>query len=537
MKKILKKISGISALLLVLASCGTNAGVSSKELYRFATATPSNSLNNMTTSEAVNFDILNNTLEGLTRKNIEGDIEAAAAASWEVSEDKTEYTFKLRESYWSNGEAVTAADFVFAWGKVLTLEEASYKDLAKLLKNGEAIANGEQELSELGVEALDAKTLKVTLDEPKSYILDLFSAIIFAPTNEAFYTSVGADSFGTDKDTILSNGAYNLTSYEAESGYTLVKRDNYWDIANVSIPEVKVIVVKSIETQAIMYDNNEIDTLELTAGLIDQYAGKDGIESQTEDRTQYMYLSGNTSTPSKVLDNKNFRTAVSYAIDKEIIVDSILKDGAVATDYLIPKGFALVDGEDYRSRFGEEDLRFDVMQAQMYLEEAKKELGDEPLTFVLKSWELEPQKKTFLNIASQIETNLPGVKVIFETLPAQTYFKTLFEYSTPAAYSGWGADFSDPISFFSLFTSESSLNFAKYNNSLYDATIAKAETAELSRNPIERQEVFYEAEKILLDDNVLIPLYQRGKKIITNGEFSDLSYGTGQPVRHFRLIK
>ncbi|MGL5042648.1 MAG: peptide ABC transporter substrate-binding protein [Culicoidibacterales bacterium] len=536
MKKMMKIGIGMIALVLVLAAC--NGGIKSeKGVLRLAVPAPSNSLNGMLTSEAVNFEILENITEGLTRKTMSGKIEPAIAQDWTISADNTEYTFNLRKTKWSNGEPVTARDFVFAWGKVLMLEKSSYSDLAQLLKNGKAIKAGAQPLENLGVKAEGDYTLKMTLEIPTPYMLDLMSSVIFNPVNEAFYNQIGAENYGTTGDTILTNGAFTLASYAADTGYAFKKNTDYWDQQAVKLSDVFVRVVTTLDTQAVMYDNNELDRLVLTDSLIDRYEGKDGIETQTENRTQYMYLSGTTGTPSKLLSNKNFRMAVAYAVDKQLIADTILKDGSIPSDYLIPQGFVQLNGTDFREKsklFN--SLYFDPVKARNFLEEAKKELGSEPLTFVLNSVDSEPQKKVFQNVTAQIEANLPGVKVQFETQPRQSYFKTLFEFKTPAAYSGWGADYADPTSFFAQFKSTSSLNFAQYNNPAFDKAITETESAELGRNPEQRWNKFIEAEKIFIEDFVVIPLYQKGNKIIVKNGYENLTYDTGQPVRHFRLV-
>ena len=533
---IIKVIASLFAIVLLLSACGSGTNTAKGTLRLAATAAP-NSLNNLTTSEAANFDVLNNVFEGLTRMNIKGEIEPAVAESWTISDDKTVYTFKLRDTKWSNGEPVTAADFVFGWQKVLTLDTSSYKSLALLLKNGEAVTTETLDLSQFGVEAIDDHTLKMTLETPKPYILDVLSMITFAPVNEAFYNEVTEDQYGTSKETILSNGAYELSEYQAEAGYTLQKRADYWDAKNVSMETVNVRIVSSLDTQSVMFDNNELDKLELVDTLIDKYADRDGIEVQTENRVQKFYLSGTTGTPNELLANKNFRAAVAHSIDKQLIAETILKDGSIGVDFWIPKGFVQLDGKDYREASGEfNEPYFSVEKANEYLAAAKQELGDVSLSFVLNSVDSEPQKKVFQNVVAQIQENLPGVTVQLETKPRQTYFTTLFEFKTPAAYSGWGADFADPISFFAMFESDSGLNFPQYNNPAYDAAIAKAESAEMGQNPEKRWETFFEAERILLNDFVAIPVYQKGAKIITQNGIQNFTYKTGQPVRHFRLV-
>ncbi len=538
MKKIIKRVTLSLATVFLLAACNTVETGNGKVL-NLASASAANSLNHMTTTEAVNFDVLNNLVEGLTRKDFNGEIEPAMAKSWDISEDKTVYTFHLRDAKWSNGTPVTANDFVFAWQKLATLKDASYTTFAAWLKNGEAIVKGDMPASELGAKAIDDKTLEVTLERPTAFILQAFSTIIFGPTNEAFYNEVGGDEvFGTSMATVLSNGPYELTEYDGEIGHTLKKRVDYWDAKNVDIETVNVKVVKELETQSVLFDNGEIDKLNLTGTLIDKYADADNIEEQLKPQTTYMFISPFTLKSDATVSNINFRKAIAYSIDKKIITEHVLKDGSLAADGLVPRGFAILDGKDYREESGQyEDLYFNVDKANEFLAAAKSELGSDNLKFTLTISSSTNVSKVFENVKEQVEKNLPGVTVDLQVLPSQTYFTAVRENGESAAYSGWGADFDDIVVFFNIFKTNSGETSSKYSSVDYDTYTALAESPEIAVNPQKRWETYFKAEKTLLEDAVIIPLYQAGQKIVTKNGFTNFTYKTGQPVRHYRLVK
>lgn len=539
MKKGIKIVLLSLMMVVMLAACGSNqtGTTENNKEFKAVVTNASNSLNSLITSESVNVAIVKNIGEGLVRENIHNEIEGGIAEKWDISEDGLVYTFYLRDAKWQNGTAVTAADFEFAWKKVATLADSEYKHLVNYFANGYAVAKEGMAVEELGVKALDDKTLQVTLEKPIPYILEVLSGSTFLPVQESFYNEVTEEQYGTTIDTIQSNGPFILEKYEGEVGYTFKKNENYWDAKNVQMETVDIRVVKSLETQSIMYDNAEIDKLILTDTLIDKYANNPDLQLQKSNQLEYIYLSGTTLTPSKLLSNDNFRKAVAYAIDKSVLTETLLKDGSLPADYLIPSGFVELDGKDYREVSGAyNNLKFDLSTATKSLEAAKAELGDTPLNFTLTFPDSSISKKILENLASQIETNLPGVTVTQEVLPTQIFYPTLDEFKTVAARSSWSASVEDPTSYFNLFKSDSDLNSGRYTNAAYDALLGKMDQPEMTKDKAKRWNVFFEAEKTILEDNVIIPLYQKGNKVLVQNGAQNISYDNGEEVTHYRLI-
>ena len=233
------------ALVMVLSmvACGSTEDTTTADTTGDATAdstSASNVLNVMVevevqsldpqlATDGTSFEVIANFTDGLTQMDAEGAAVPAIAESWDISEDGTVYTFHLREdANWSNGEPVTANDFVYGWQRACdpaTASEYAYM-LSQIgqIKNAAAIQAGEMDLSELGVKAIDDKTLEVTLEVPVSYFLSLMYFPTFYPMNQAFYESLGEGTYGTSADTVLSNGAFILESYEpAALSFSLVE--------------------------------------------------------------------------------------------------------------------------------------------------------------------------------------------------------------------------------------------------------------------------------------------------------------------------
>jgi len=541
MGKNFKKLFSIMCctILVVATGCQNSATNEVNDVLNLAYTNTSNTLNSLKTSEAVNSKIIIQFGEGLVRRGLDDQIEAALAESWTISENKTVYTFTLRDTNWDNGTPLTAHDFVFAWRKVATLENAEQKELIYTIKNARAISDGELSATELGIKALDDKTLEVTLESPLPYIFELINSYPFYPVNEAFYENVGGDEmYGTTADTVQAIGAYKLVEYDGAVGYRLEKNENYWDKDNVAIETINVSVISEPTTQSVMYDNGEIDILKLDGSLIDQYEGNPDLLELSANGMEYIFLSGTTNTPAPLLLNKNFRAAIAHAIDKKVITENILKNGSTPADYIVAKNYLNIDGIDFRDMSGNwNDSYFNVDKAQEFLTAAKTELGDTPLTFTLTFPNSGAQITILENLKSQIETNLPGVTVEIELLPNQLFYPTLDELATPAARSGWTPGRKDPDVFLTLFRSDNFLNSAQYNNKDYDKLLAKTLTLEQLLEPIERWETFIEAEDMLLNDFVIIPLYQMGEKYLVNSNIKNWENERNTIANNYRFLE
>ena len=528
-KKITTKIlMGLLVMVLVLSACGTRKDTAANELV-FASLYEPNSLNSAVISEAVSANVVQQYTEGMFTYNASGALVGSMADRWEVTEDQKTYTFHLREGVqWSNDTPVTAHDFVFAL-HLLATPGAAYRSLLVDIVNGtEIIAdNSTMDVSELGVKALDDKTLEIQLVAPRIYFDKIMAYVSFLPINEAFYNEVGAENFGTSADTVLANGPYILTSYDQSLEQVLEKNPNYWDAENVHVDKITTRIVTEPTTQTSLYANGEIDRLQLNAEQVDGLTSEDELYSFLEGRTGYFYLSGNTANQDKVLGNKNFRAAIAHAFDKEAITTYIMKNGSLPSDYLVPKDFDTLAGVDFRDYSGKyNDLMFSPEKAVAFLEQAKKELGQDTFAVDKALRDVEMDKKNFENIKAQVETNLPGVTITLDVRPAPQYYPSLHEKLTPAASSGWGAGYIDVATFFSIFRSFDGNNFAQYNNPTFDKLVAEAEE---QATPEARWDKFVEAETVLVEDYVFIPIYQRGAAVLVKPYVKGYKVNTVSP--------
>lgn len=537
MKKI---VTALCSFILVLTLVGCNsASTTNKNILRLAQSESATSLNILRTSTAVNYNVVTNVSEGLLQYNQAGILTGAIANTWEKSADGLTYTFNLREATWEDGTPITAQDFVYAFHTRLQDDKSVYKHYLAYLKNGTAINKGEKEVTELGIQAITDHQLQIELEAPKTFFLDMLVFPAFFPLNEQFITSVGLDNYGTSTETFLANGAYTLSQFTPQEGWHYQKNANYWNAANVAISEIDVRVVPEPQTQRILWEQKEIDILTLSSDDIETYRADPLLHQSLTPRINYFYLSNTTAKPNDLLANKNFRAAIAHSIDKELIVNSLLKDGSVAADYFVSEGVLQHDQQDFRTfspNFKEPTYQLEL--AQQFFQAAQQELAipAEEFVFDLALSDVPLTKKIYENVKAQIETALPGVKVNLVTTPISTYFPMLYEHATPAAVSQLEPAYKDIEGFLYLFQTGLSQNFANWSNAEFDALYKQAESLELADNTTARWQTYADMEKILVEDYTIIPLYQSGTSYLIREDIEGYSINPTVPHINYQHL-
>jgi len=531
--KFFKFVSVTMVFAIILAACGGGSSTG-KKVLRMAESSAPNTINYLKSETVRNSTIFSNFSEGLLTYDKDRKLIGGLAEKWEHKDNV--YKFKLRDNLkWSNDTPITANDFVFGWRTLLTLPEAPYKFIMTSVLNADDVAAGKKPATELGIKAIDDRNLEVTFDQDRAYLLNMLTHSTFFPLNEAFYTEVGADNYGTSPETVIASGAFKLSEYNQDTGYTLVKNPNYWDAANVPLDEVNMRIVTQSATQDALYQNDELDVMLIEPNIYDKYKDDPTLKDFPTASMFHIYLSGNTGTPSPALANADFRQAVNYAVDKELLTNNVLKNGSIPMDYLIPRDFADVNGKSYRdfTGIGTGKLRFDVNKAKEYLAKAKENLSDNDLNITFAFSDAEINKLALENIKSQLETNLPGVTVTLNAIPSPTYFQGLAKGDTPAGFSGFAPDYPDVATYFQTFITGNSMNYGKYSNPEYDALYEKAQK---ELDPVKRATIFKEAEELLAKDGASLPLFQRGRRYVMKDKVEGFHVNSSSPEFDFRFI-
>ncbi len=474
-------------------------------------------------TDGASFEVISAITEGLYSVDEKGSPVMAMAEKLEKSEDGLTYTFTLKDAQWSNGTKVTAKDFVFAWRRLVDPSTASeYSFIAGVagIKNADAIAAGEKGLEELGATAKDDKTLVIELSHPVPFFESLMSFDSFLPVNEEFYKQSGAE-FGTTPDTILSNGPFEIKSYEpAATTIELEKNEDYWNADAVKLDVLQFQVIKEAQQAMLAYQNGELDVASLAGEQVEQF--KADPEFKNVAAGYLWYISPNTKVPG--LENENLRKALALSYDKEAIVNNVLKDGSIAADFAVPTKLATgLDGKDFRDT-ADTYLSTDKKKALEFYNKAKEELGKEAFEYSLVIEDTESAQNVAQFIQSEIQTTLPGVTINIETMPKKNRLETMKKGEYELGLTRWGPDYADPMTYLELWTTDSNNNNGKWSNSEYDAIIKSAKDGELSLNPEKRWEELKKAEAMVMNEAAILPVYQKGNAVMIKAGVSGIEF-------------
>ncbi|KAB7704988.1 peptide ABC transporter substrate-binding protein [Bacillus aerolatus] len=472
------------------------------------------SMDSVLATDAVSFNTLNSTMEGLYRMGENDEaVDGIAEGEPEVSGDGKTWTFKLRDAKWSNGDPVTANDFVFAWRKALTPDTAAeYAYIMYDLKNAKAVNEGKMKPEELGVKAIDDKTLEVQLENAVPYFKELVTFGTFLPQNEKFVTEQGK-KFGLEADTTLYNGPFTLAEWKHEDKFVMKKNPEYWDAEAVKLEQIDTKIVKDTQTDVNLFESGDVDQIKLSSEFVDKYKENEGFFTVKESSVFFLRLNQESN---EILKNVDARKAIAKGFDKKGITDVLLNNGSVEANFFVPEEFAKgPDGKDFREASGEY-LKTDIKEAQKHWKAAKKGLGQDKITLELLNYDDDLARKTGEFIKEQLETNLDGLTVNIKQQP----FKQKLDLETKMNYemslAGWGADYLDPMTYLDMYVTGGAHNQQGFSNAEYDKLIQDAKTT-LLLEPEKRWEALVKAEKILLEDEAAIaPIYQRSRAYLKN---------------------
>ncbi|WP_374655876.1 peptide ABC transporter substrate-binding protein [Dongia sp.] len=438
--------------------------------------------------------------EGLTTYAPNGDIIPGAAESWEISDDGKTYTFHLRQNAkWSNGDPVTAADFVFGFQDAVNPETAAdYAPILDVIVNAVAIRKGEEkDFSKLGAEAVDDHTLKISLTGPTPYFLGLLRHPISYPVHKATVEKFKDD--WTKPGNIVSNGAYQLTEWTPQASLTYVKNPNYWDATNVKIDKVVMYPTEDLAEELKRFKAGELHATydapseqipDLEANFADEFKNTPYLGT-------YYYVVNLTREPLGA--QPELRKALSLAVNREVLVSKITQGGEAPAYSWVPPM------TDYKQAFV--DFK-DMPQAQR-LEEAKALLAkhgytkENPLKVELLYNTSENHKK--IAVAVQSMWKQVGVDATLRNEEWKVYLETRDKKQFDVARAAWIADYDDPINFLDMFLSDAGeRNDAGYNNEKYDELVKATAT---ETDPAKRMQMFHDAEQAFLNDNPMLPIY------------------------------
>ncbi|KIC04295.1 oligopeptide-binding protein [Ligilactobacillus ruminis DPC 6832] len=518
---------------LTLGACGSKASDSaSKQVLNWNESAELPTMDLSKATDVVSFDMLNNTMEGLYRLGKDSKIEPGIATKTKVSSDGLTYTFTLRkDAKWSNGDKVTAKDFVYSWRRTLDPKTNSqYAYLFEGIKNATDVMNGKKSTKEVGVKADGDYKLVVTLDRQIPYFKLLMGFPLFFPQNQKTVEKYGS-KYGTASKYMCYDGPFNLTKWTGTNlSWSLKKSDNYWDKKSVKLDAINFKVNKSNSTSYNLYQSGKLDATSLSAEQAKQLKGQSGYTVRRSAST--FYFQYNQTKPE--FQNKKIRQAISMVINRKEFVNKVLGNGSIPAKGLVPTGLATRNGKDFDdASYVKEGVTLDVAKAKKLWAEGLKEIGKDSLTFGLLSDDTDGAKKTTEFIQSAIESNLKGAKVECANVPFKTRLNRTNQGQFDVVISAWGADFADPISFLDMFTANNSYNAGKWKNAQYDNLIEASKSTDAG-NAGKRWDDLVNAEKILIRDQGVSPLYQQATAWMVKPKVKGVIYNSAGANYNFK---
>ena len=458
------------------------------------------SLDPQVVEDVTGSELMRDLFEGLLSQDAEGNLVPGVATEWSANEDNTEWTFTLRDNAtWSNGDPVTASDFVYAWQRAVSPELASpyqwYMELMSI-DNASAIIAGEMEPSELGVEAVDDTTLKVTLSAPLPYFPQMVTHSTTFPAPQSVIEEFG-DQW-TNVDNIVSNGAYVLTEHVPNERSVRVRNENYWDNENTIIEEVVALVINDENQALTRWQAGELDRTEVPAGQFPRLKEEYPEQAISFPRLcNYYYTFNLSDSGPEAFKDPNVRKALSLAVDRDIITENIKAGGEPPAYTFTPAataGFEVPEVEMAAMTQAERDER---------AVELMTEAGygpDNPLSFDLIYNTDEAHQKIAVAMSQMWKQKL-GVDVSINNMEWKTFLETRGQQDFDLARGAWCGDYNEASTFLDLLTTPSGYNDGKYSNEELDGLMTEAKTAE------DPQALYTEVEQIIAEETPVIPIY------------------------------
>lgn len=447
--------------------------------------------------DTVSVNVVKLCFEGLTRMSKGTQVELALAQAVDISPDQRVYTFTLRDALWSDGHEVTAYDFEKSWKKMLdpTFPCPFGIELYRI-KNGRRAKENLCALDEVGIQAIDAKTLRVELEHPVPYFLSALATHLFYPTP----SHVVEQSENWIKENYVSNGPFRLTEWKHYESISVVKNENYWDKEAVKLEKIHLLMVEDLSTELAMYENHEIDWAGFPFTTISEDAlptlSREGKIERVELAGTYYYLFNTQRFP---LNNVHIRRALALAINRQNIVDHVTLAGQTPAMALVPP--LLWDHRE--SYFKDDDSEEAKRLFALGLEELKISREDLP-PFTI-SYNTYSGHHKIAQTIQQCWKQTFGIPVKLENKEWKVFLDELNSRDFFIARMGSLASIKDPTAFLDHYRyPEDSNNFPRWTNAQFSDLLDRAD---LALDNEERMLLLERAQEILIEEMPLIPLY------------------------------
>ncbi|RYG89519.1 peptide ABC transporter substrate-binding protein [Loktanella sp. IMCC34160] len=445
-------------------------------------------------------EIIRDLFEGLMNQDADGNLVPGVATGYTVSDDKMTYTFSLRDdAKWSNGDPVTANDFVYAWRRAASPELASpyswYMSLMSI-ENVDAVIGGEAPLEDLGVEATDDHTLVVHLSQPLPYFAQMVTHSTTFPVHQATVEAHGTE--WTKPGNIVSNGAYVLTEHVPQERSVRERNPMYWDNDNTIIEKVTALVINDENNALTRFLAGELDRTEVPAGQFPRLQEEHPNEAISfPSLCSYYYMFNLRDGAPEALQDPRVRKALSLAINRDVIVDNVLAGGQTAAYTFTPGATASFTVPDVPTASMTQDERNAMAQELM----AEAGYGpDNPLSTSI-VYNTSDAHRSIAVAVSQMWKQTLGVEAELANMEWQTFLEARSNGDFQIARGGWCGDYNEASTFLDLMQSESGYNDSKFVSAEVDSLLAEAKTSD-DPNPL-----YTRVEEIIDAEAPIAPIY------------------------------
>ena len=503
------KIALLSTAVLVSGGLSATLALAQEVVYNRGNDTDPETLDHHKTTTVVVGHLMRDLYEGLVIYDAKAEVIPGVAERWEISDDGLVYTFYLRENAkWSNGDPVTANDFVFAFRRLQDPATAApYANMQYVIANAEAINKGETPLEELGARAVDDHTLEITLASPAPYFLELLTHQTGLPIHQASVEQHG-EQF-TRPGNMVTNGAYMLDSFTPNDRLVMRKNPEFHDADNVQIDVINYIPFEDRSACLRRFEAAEVHSCsDIPAEQMDYMRENLGDQVRVAPYLGTYYLP--VKTKKEKLADPRVRQAISMAIDREFLAKEIWRDTMLPAYSLVPPGIGNY-GDPVYLVYKDQDILAREDAAKKLLEEAG--VGEGQLTVELRHNTGENHKNTMTAISDMLKSI--GVNSTIVEMEGTGYFDYMKQDGDfDITRAGWIGDYSDPQNFLFLFESDNlGFNYPRWENAEYAALMDQAAQA---NDLDERAAILRQAEEIFLREVPAIPiLYYSSRALVS----------------------
>lgn len=523
---------GVSAALL-LAACGQSKSSSQSQEKQVLNLSATAALDTIDISKATGYGQTGNVFESFYRLGKKGKTTPGLAKSGSVSKDGKTWTFVIRSNAkWSNGEKITAQDFVYSWRRSINPKTASpYAYLFSGVKNAEQIIAGKKAPSSLGISAKGDNTVVVKLERPIAYFKVLMAYPLFGPQNEAFIKKTGK-KYATSSKYMLYSGPFKITGWKGTNDtWSFVKNNYYWDKKVVKLKKINYQVVKTTNTGYQLYQQGKLDMTPLSSEQVKNLKNNKDFKTYPYSYVSFLAYNFNDKdqTVKKALSNKKIRLALSLALDRQVLTKKVFGDGSSVPKGFVASGLAYdpSTGADFASQGKiKNTVDYNENLAKKYWKQGLKEIGLSKLSLtLLASNESTNADALTQYLQSQWTKVLAGISVKVNAIPSKNAYTKASSGDFDIYVSGWGGDFSDPMTFMQILQKGTSYNYGKWNNKQYNALVQKALTTD-ANNTTKRWQDLVDALKLANSEQAVTPIYEQTTAYLQKSKVRGIIHNT-----------